>query len=397
MPSEPDHPREGRRRRGAIAGALIVLAVAALGAAVWYRHEAPTNNEGNAADNAQAGVSVDVATARRRDLPVNLNGLGFVQGWNTVTIHTRVDGQIEKVAFEEGQTVKRGDLLLQIDPRPFQAALDQATAKKAFDEAQLENSRRDLIRFKSVGTTANSQQQIDTQEALVAQQEAQINVDQGVIDNAQVQLGYTTITAPMAGRMGFRLVDRGNIVHASDQQGIGVITQIQPIAVMFSAPEDELPRINFGLQSGPLPVTALTSDGKTELDKGTLELVDNQVAIGTIRLKAKFDNVEEKLWPGLTVATRLQIDTLKDVIVIPAAAVQRGPSYLFAYVVDDQGKAQIAHLKTGESEEGLVEIKQGIEAGARVVTSGFYRLQPGAPVEIRNDATRNAPNGAKEF
>ena len=314
-----------------------------------------------------------------------------------MTIHTRVDGQIEKVAFEESQIVKQGDLLLQIDPRPFQAALDQATAKKAFDEAQLENSRRDLIRFKSVGTTANTQQQIDTQEALVAQQEAQIKVDQGVIDNAQVQLGYTTITAPMAGRMGFRLVDRGNIVHASDQQGVAVITQIQPIAVMFSAPEEELPRINSGLQSGPLPVTALTSDGKTELDKGTLELVDNQVATGTIRLKAKFDNVEAKLWPGLTVATRLQINTLKDVVVIPAAAVQRGPADLFAYVVDDEGKAQIAHLKTGESEEGLVVIKQGIEAGARVVTSGFYRLQPGALVEIRNEAILNAPNGAKGY
>jgi membrane fusion protein, multidrug efflux system len=374
----------------------VIVVVAALGAAAWYRHQVPAKDEGSAT-NAQDRVIVDVATARRRDLPVNLNGLGFVQGWNTVTIHTRVDGQIEKIAFEEGRMVKRGDLLLQIDPRPFQAALDQATAKKAFDEAQLENSRRDLIRFKSVGTTANTQQQIDTQEVLVAQQEAQIKVDQGVIDNAGVQLGYTTITAPMAGRMGFRLVDRGNIVHASDQQGVAVITQIQPIAVMFSAPEEELPRINSGLQSGPLPVTALTSDGKTELDRGTLELVDNQVATGTIRLKAKFDNVEEKLWPGLTVATRLQIDTLKDVIVIPSAAVQRGPSDLFAYVIDDEGKAQIAHLETGASDEGLVAIKQGIETGARVVTSGFYQLQPGAPVEIRNDATRNAPNGAKGY
>ena len=394
MPSKPDHPHEGRRRRRAIVGVFVILVVAALGAAAWYRHQGAVKDEGSAT-NAQARVTVDVATARRRDLPVILNGLGFVQGWNTVTIHTRVDGQIEKVAFEESQIVKQGDLLLQIDPRPFRAALDQATAKKAFDEAQLENSRRDLIRFKRVGTTANTQQQIDTQEALVAQQEAQIKVDQGVIDNAQVQLGYTTITAPMAGRMGFRLVDRGNIVHASDQQGVAVITQIQPIAVMFSAPEEELPRINSGLQSGPLPVTALTSDGKTELDKGTLELVDNQVATGTIRLKAKFDNVEEKLWPGLTVATQLQIDTLKDVVVVPIAAVQRGPSDLFAYVVDDEGKAQIAHLKTGESEEGLVAIKQGIEAGARVVTSGFYRLQPGAPLEIRNDATRNALEHAK--
>ena len=177
--------------------------------------------------------------------------------------------------------VKQGDLLLQIDPRPFQAALDQAAAKKALDEALLANSKRDLERYTKVGTLAVSQQQIDTQAALVKQQEAQIKSDQGAIDNAQVQLGYTTITAPIAGRMGFRLVDRGNIVHAGDQQGVAVITQIRPIAVIFTAPEEELPRINVALKGGPLPVTALTSDGKQELDKGTLELVDNQVDITT--------------------------------------------------------------------------------------------------------------------
>lgn len=223
-----------------------------------------------------------------------------------MTIRSRVDGQIETVNFEEGQMVKQGDALLRIDPRPFQAALDQATAKKALDEAQLENSRRDLIRFKRAGTTVHSQQQIDTQEALVAQQEAQIKSDQAAIDNAQVQLGYTTSAAPISGRMGFRLIDRGKIVHANDQQGVAVIAQVQPIAVIFTAPEEHLQRINDARQSGPLPVVALTSDGVTELDQGTVEVVDNQVATGTIRLKAKFANARLALWPGLTVATRLR-------------------------------------------------------------------------------------------
>ena len=180
-----------------------------------------------------------------------------------MTIHTRVDGQIEKIAFKEGQMVNHGDLLLQIDPRPFQATLEQAIAKKNLDEAQLENSRRDLARFKTVGTIANTQQQIDTQQALVTQLEAQVKADQGAIDDAQVHLSYTTITAPITGRVGFRLVDRGNIVHASDTQGVVVITQMQPIAVVFTAPEEKLSRIRAALRSGPLPVTALTSDGRT--------------------------------------------------------------------------------------------------------------------------------------
>jgi membrane fusion protein, multidrug efflux system len=383
---------DGRRRRRtrAVAGALMILAVGALGAVAWYRHQAASRNANAEADKVKVRVRVEVATAERRDLPLHLYGLGLVQGWNTVTIRSRVDGQIDKVNFEEGQMIKQGDPLLQIDPRPFQAALDQATAKKALDEAQLENSRRDLVRFKTAGTTIHSEQQINTQDALVAQQEAQIKSDQAAIDNARVQLGYTTITAPIAGRMGFRLVDRGNIVHASDQQGVAMIAQVQPIAVIFTAPEDELQRINAALQSGPLSVIALTSDGKTELDKGTVELVDNQVAAGTIRLKAKFANTNLALWPGLTIATRLQIDTLKDVVTIPEVAVQRGPSGFFAYVVENDGTAQIAHLDIIARDSGLAALKEGIEPGARVITSGIYELQPGAPVEVPNSATPNA-------
>ena len=384
---------------------LGLLIVAGLLASAWHWRSAwySQRTQSTSAQQAalpiadQARVPVDVATAQREDFPVYLNGLGVAQAWNTVTIRARVDGQIDKIAFQEGQMVKQGDLLLQIDPRPFQAALDQAVAKKALDEALLANSKHDLERYTKVGTLAVSQQQIDTQAALVKQQEAQVKADQGAIDNAQVQLAYTTITAPLAGRMGFRLVDRGNIVHANDQMGVAVITQIQPIAVVFTAPEEELARINTALKGGPLPVTALTSDGKTELDKGTLALVDNQVdiATGSIRLKAKFDNPDLKLWPGLTVATRLQIETLKNSVVVPDVAVQRGPDGLFVYVVGDGNKVEMHKAKVDVIQDGKAVISWGVPPGERIVTSGYYRLQPGTPVEIRNGERRNPIAGKR--
>ena len=264
QPSSPNSKITAPQRSTALRVLKRLLAVVVIaGIGVWGLHWYATGGAGkkdSSAKTNEASVPVDVAAAEQEDFPVYLNGLGVVQGWNTVTIRARVDGQIDKIAFKEGQMVKQGDLLLQIDPRPFQAILDQAIAKKALDEALLANSKRDLERYRTVGTLAVSQQQIDTQAALVKQQEAQINSDQGAIDNAQVQLSYTTITAPIAGRMGFRMVDRGNIVHASDQQGVAIITQVQPIAVIFTAPEDELPRITAGVQAGPLPVTSLTSD-----------------------------------------------------------------------------------------------------------------------------------------
>jgi len=390
---------------GAVVKTLSLLIVAVLltsawhWRAAWYSQRTRSTSAQQAAQPIadQAPVPVDVAAAEREDFPVYLNGLGVAQAWNTVTIRVRVDGQIDKINFQEGQMVNQGDLLLQIDPRPYQAALDQAAAKKALDEALLANSKHDLERYSKVGTLAVSQQQIDTQAALVKQQEAQVKADQGAIDNAQVQLGYTTITAPIAGRMGFRLVDRGNIVHANDQTGVAVITQIQPIAVVFTAPEEELPRINTALKGGPLPVTALTSDGKAELDKGTLALVDNQVdiATGSIRLKAKFDNPDLKLWPGLTVATRLQVETLKNSVVVPDIAVQRGPDGLFVYVVGDGNKVEMHKVDASVIQDGKAVISSGIDAGQRVVTSGSYRLQPGTPVEIRHGEEPNSIAGKR--
>lgn len=377
---------------------IAVLVLVGLGAwgLQWYIASQQVKKNSSSKGN-EASVPVDVTAADREDFPVYLNGLGVAQAWNTVTIRARVDGQIDRIAFQEGQMVKQGDLLLQIDPRPFQAALDQAAAKKALDEALLANSKRDLQRYRTVGTLAVSQQQIDTQAALVKQQEAQVKADQGAIDNAQVQLGYTTITAPITGRMGFRLVDRGNIVHAGDAQGVAIITQLQPIAVIFTAPEEELGRINAALRTGPLPVVALTSDGKTELEKGTLDLVDNQVdtATGSIRLKGRFDNTDNKLWPGLTVATRLQVETLKNVVVVPDLAVQRGPDGLYVYTVGDDNRVEMRKTEVAVIQDGKAVIKSGLAAGERVVTSGYYRLQPGTLVEIRNGTEPNSIAGKR--
>jgi multidrug efflux system membrane fusion protein len=226
-------------------------------------------------------IPASVATAKQQDFPVFLDSLGNVQAWNTVTVRTRVDGEIQKIAFDEGQFVKQGDLLAEIDPRPFQAALDQAQGKKTQDEATLANARRDLERFEKVGTLAATQQQIDTQRSLVSQEEALVKSDAGALDNARVQLGYTTIRAPISGRVGFRLVDQGNIVHAGDAGGIATIAEIQPIAVIFTEPQEELPRILEELKGGPLQVIALTSDSTRELGKGELSLVDNQVDMTT--------------------------------------------------------------------------------------------------------------------
>jgi multidrug efflux system membrane fusion protein len=360
----------------------IIAAAVSTGIWAYDVHEASLKN--TAHNHEDKRIPASAATAKRMDFPVYLDSLGDVQAWNMVTVRSRVDGEILKIAFDEGQDVKQGDLLVQIDPRPFQAALDQATAKKTQDEANLANMRRDLQRFEKAGTLATTQQQIDTQRSLVTQQEALVKADDGVIDNARVQLGYTTIRAPISGRIGFRLVDQGNIIHAGDTGGVATIAEIQPIAVIFTEPEEELPRILDELKNGPLPVTASTSDGKRVLGKGELSLVDNQVDMttGSIKLKAKFANLQKLLWPGLSVSTRLLITTRKNVVVIPDAAVQRGPDKLFAYVVGAGDKIEQRNLKVAEIQDGQAVIERGINPGDRVITSGYYRLEPGSIVEL---------------
>jgi multidrug efflux system membrane fusion protein len=338
----------------------------------------------NAMTGASAPVPVTVAAAERADFPVYLNGLGTVQPFNTVTVRSRVDGQITKVEFQQGRMVKQGDVLVLVDPRPYQAALTQALSKKAQDEANLKNAQLNLDRYQSLANKDfASKQQVDTQQAMVDQLTAQISGDQAAIDNAQTQLSYTTITAPLSGRAGFRLVDTGNIVHASDQSGIVTIVQLQPISVVFTAPEEDVQLINKALEDSVVPVKALSSDGLKVLAEGRLGRVDNQVdqASGTIRLKGVFDNKDNVLWPGLSVQTRLLVDTLKQVVVIPEDAVQHGPDGLFAFVIGDDNKASVQPITVSQTGEGKAVVQQGLSAGQRVVVAGQYRLQAGTAVK----------------
>ena len=365
-----------------------LAALACVAAAYWgWQHFASSGTAPQARATQQA-APVHVATVETKPFPVVLTGLGTVQATNTVTVRSRVDGQIEKVGFEEGQMVQQGDLLVQIDPAPFQAALGQAVAKLAQDQASLTNARQDLERTATLSKQGNATQQLlDQRTAGVASLAAQIQADQAAIDSAKVQLAYTTIKSPLTGRAGFRLVDPGNIVHANDLTGMLTITQLQPISVVFTAPEQQIPAINDALQSGALKVTAYTSDGKKQLAEGTLKLLDNQVdpASGTIRLKASFDNPDKALWPGLSVTTRLLVKTLQDVVVVPDAAVQRGPNGLYAYVVTPESKAELRNIKVSRIEGGLALVEQGLAPGERIVTSGHYRVQPGGPVQVLDD------------
>jgi membrane fusion protein, multidrug efflux system len=332
-----------------------------------------------------APTPVEVAAASHADVPVYLEGLGTVQAFNTVTVKTRVDGQIQKVSFVEGQHVKAGDLLVQIDPRPYQASYDQVVAKKAQDEAQLANAKLDLDRYTALlKASAAPRQQADTQRALVTQLEATLRVDQGAIDAAKVQLDYTAIASPIDGVTGIRLVDQGNIVHATDTNGIVVVTQLQPISVVFSLPEDNLQSVSQAMAQGPVAVAALSRDGKTELDRGTLLLIDNMIdqTTGTIRLKATFPNPHNALWPGQFLNIRLLLQTEHNVLTVPSAAVGRGPDGLFTYVVKPDSTVEMRTVTVGQDTGAIAVIASGLAPGDRVVTAGQYRVQPGALVQI---------------
>lgn len=336
-------------------------------------------------------VPVEAAAARRRDVPVYLTGLGTVQALNTVTVKSRVDGQLQTVAFQEGQHVTAGQTLAQIDPRPFQAALDQAKATKAKDEAQLANAQLDLTRFENLKQYATAQS-VDTQKALIAQIQAQIEGDQAAIDNAATQLSYTTITSPLNGRTGIRLVDQGNIVHATDTGGLVVITQLHPITVIFTLPEEDLPEISAQMAKGPMTVFADTRGDDKPLDQGTLQLVDNQIdqATGTIRLKATFPNKADQLWPGQYVDVRLLLRTEQNVVTVPTTAIQRGPDGLYVYAVKPDATVELRPVGIGQITDGAAVVETGLDAGASVVTAGQYRLQPGTRVQIREAATAPA-------
>jgi len=346
--------------------------------------KARTSAQTPAVANPRA-ASVSVAAAKRADYPIHIDGLGQAQAYNAVTVRTRVDGQIEKIAFDEGQMVKAGDLIAQIDPRPFRAALDQAKAKQAQDDANLANAKLDLQRYATlVKQSFATQQQYDTQNALVMQLIASIAADAAAIDAAQVQLDYTTIDAPISGRVGFRLVDEGNLVAAAQQTGIVTIAQLQPIAVIFTAPQDDLPGIRDAMTAGAPQVLVSTSDGARLLAAGKLTVIDNQVdpTTGTIRLKAEFANEDGALWPGLAVSTRLMVSLEKYALVVPIEAIQHGPDGLYAYVVGDDDRVSARPVTVSHQDEKIAVVAKGLNDGDRVVTLGQYGLQPGVVVSI---------------
>jgi membrane fusion protein, multidrug efflux system len=364
---------------------LLALVAAGLGYYGWQRfHGENRETVANGAQKAApVAVRVNVATAEKTDFPVYLTGLGTVQAFNTVLVRSRVDGQIDKIAFTEGRLVKQGDLLAEIDPRPYQAVLDQAKAKKVQDEANLANTDLDLQRFLKLGEFA-TRQQLDTQRSSVSQLTAQIAADVAAISNAQTQLDYTQIGAPISGVVGLRMVDVGNIVNASQQTGIVSITQIEPIAVIFTSPEDQLPDIKDAQGANPLKTIAITTDGKRPLAEGKLAVVNNQVdsTSGTIRLKAVFDNKDHALWPGQSVSTRLLVRTLKDATVVPDNAVQHGTEGLYAFVVNQDNKAELRKVTVSQSIDGRSVIEKGLSPGERVIIAGQFKVQPGTLVSI---------------
>ena len=340
-----------------------------------------------ASRNAPPAIAVDTATAKHSDVPIFLQGLGTVQAFYTVTVTARVDGEIQKIGFTEGQTVHKGDLLAQIDPRPNQAAYEQAVATKAKDAAMLANAKRDYDRYILLQPQdLASKQTVDTQRATVDQLTAQVQVDQAVIDNARTQLDYTRITSPIDGRTGVRLIDPGNIVRAAGTAGIVVVTQVQPISVVFTLPEEDLGTVGGALALGPVQVTTLSRDGDAMLDQGTLALIDNQIdqTTGTARLKATFPNTRNTLWPGQFVNARVLVRTERNVLTLPSSAVQLGPNGPFTYVVKDDSTVEVRPLELGPESGGLTVIKKGIALNERVVTSNHYRLQAG--VHVRDNA-----------
>ena len=338
-------------------------------------------------------VPVSAEPAKLTDFPVVLVGLGTAQANNIVLVRSRVDGQILKLHFTEGQVVNKGDLLAEIDPRPYKAALEQAQAKKQQDEANLANASPDLGRYQSLAKSDYAtRQQVDTQTSQVRQLTAQIASDQAAVDNAQTQLDYATITAPLTGRVGFRLIDQGNIVNASGTAGIVQIAQVQPIAVIYTAPENTLSELQAGVHAGPVPVPALSSNGKSVLAEGKLDTLNNEVdtGSGTIRIKALFENGNNRLWPGLSVVIRTTVAVRKGVVTVPVGAVKRGHNGFYAYVVGPDNRVEMRALKIGLMDDANALVDEGIKADESVVTAGQYRLQPKTLVKVTGEAEKTA-------
>lgn len=376
----------------------VLAAVAVGGGYILLRGQSGTVSGSTSAGGAPIRpVPVTAGTVEAKDFPIYRVGLGTVQAYNTVTIKVRVDGEVQKIAFREGQQVRPGDLLAQIDPRPYEAQLHQAEADKARDEALLANARLDLERYSSLLVKEfASRQSVDTQRALIAQHQAAIQRDQAVIDNARVQLGYTTISSPLGGRTGVRLIDQGNIVHASDANGLVVITQFQPISVIFTLPQQYLPSIVDAMRRGPLGVLAYDQDNHAAPGEGRLELIDNQIdqSSGTVRLKATFPNDDERLWPGGFVSARLRLE-VRHGPVVPESVVQAGPDGPYAFVIRPDTSVEVRPLRVAATFDGQALIDDGVAAGDRVVVDGQYKLRPGARIVTASEP-KPAPGGAEK-
>ena len=331
-------------------------------------------------------ISVAVAKAETRDLPVYLSGLGSVEAFNTVVVKSRIDGQIVEIAFKEGQEVKQGDLLVVIDPRPYEVALSQAQATLFKDQSALKDAKLNMDRFAGlVKDGVIPQQQYDTQVSTAGQLEGAVRADQAQVDNAKLNLTYARITAPISGRVGLRQVDIGNIIHATDPNGLVVITQLQPIAVIFTLPEDNLPSVTQHMHSGQLQVDAYSRDDQTKLATGKLLTIDNQIdtSTGTGKLKAVFDNRDRTLWPNQFVNARLLLEVRKNNTVVPAAAVQRGPQGTYVFTVKPDKTVDMRNVAVSFSEGNYTAITSGLTPGETVVTDGQDKLLPGSHIEVR--------------
>lgn len=385
-------PSRSKRRLFRIATATVVVLAGGAGY-YWSLRGAKEKRT-----PAPPPIPVSVAVVKRQDVPIFLSGLGAVQALNTVPIHSQVDGQLTEIDFTEGQHVTKGDVLAKIDPRVFQAAYDQALAKKAQDEASLISADKDLTRAKTlVVRSFQTEQAVDQQQAKVDGLKASIKADDAAIESARTQLEYTTITSPIDGRAGFRQIDLGRIIHANDAIPLVVITQTQPSTVVFTLPEAHLERLREAMARGPVEVTAFDQDNAKALATGKLLLIDAVIdqASATMRLKAVFPNSDERLWPGEFVNSRVRLGVAADALTIPLAAVQRGPGGLFAWVIGNDDRAQMRPIRSGPAADDIAVVADGLEVGERVVTEGYYRLEPNTRVAIKPAKERSAEISAE--